>query len=128
MSPKQLAANRANAQLSTGPKTEAGKRRSSLNAFRHGLTGQIHIATPEEMNAFRKHCETFREALAPVGVLELELAQDIAEDRWRMKRARALENGIFAQGHHDHVDEIGSGLAEVDAALAQSKTWLDRGR
>jgi hypothetical protein len=72
MTPQQLAANRANAQQSTGPKTEAGKRRSSLNAFRHGLTGQVHIATPEEMDAFRKHCETLREAFAPVGVLELE--------------------------------------------------------
>ncbi len=84
----KVAANRANAQSSTGPKTEAGKRRSSLNAFRHGLTGQIHIATPEGMDAFRKHCETWREALAPVGVLEIEAVQDIAEDGWRLKRPR----------------------------------------
>jgi hypothetical protein len=42
MSPQQLAANRANAQVSTGPTTAAGKARSSLNAYRHGLTGKIH--------------------------------------------------------------------------------------
>lgn len=35
--------NRTNAQNSTGPKTEAGKQRSSLNALRHGLTGQIVV-------------------------------------------------------------------------------------
>ena len=35
--------NRANAQRSTGPKTEEGKQRSSLNALRHGLTGQTII-------------------------------------------------------------------------------------
>ncbi len=128
VSEAKLTANQSNSQHSTGPKTEAGKRRSSLNAFRHGLTGQIHIATPEEMDAFRKHCETWREALAPIGILEIEAVQEIAEDRWRLKRARALENGIFAQGHREHIDQMGSGNAEVDTALAQSQTWLNMGK
>jgi hypothetical protein len=34
----RLAANRANAQKSTGPKTAAGKKRAAQNARRHGLT------------------------------------------------------------------------------------------
>ena len=38
---RQIAANRANAKRSTGPKTAAGKRRSSGNAFRHGLSGPL---------------------------------------------------------------------------------------
>ena len=91
MTEAQLIANRANAQLSTGPRTEEGKRPSSLNAFRHGLTGQIVIHTPEDQAAFQKHCEAIREALAPVGALEFDLAQAIAEDKWRLNRARALE-------------------------------------
>ncbi len=37
----QIAANRANAKRSTGPKTAAGKQRSSGNAFRHGLSGPL---------------------------------------------------------------------------------------
>jgi hypothetical protein len=53
MSQSRLTANRANAQLSTGPRTEEGKKRSSLNAFRHGLTGQIVIHTPEDQKAFQ---------------------------------------------------------------------------
>ena len=36
-SEKQLIANRQNAQKSTGPKTEAGKKKSSQNAVKHGL-------------------------------------------------------------------------------------------
>ena len=76
MTEAQLIANRANAQLSTGPRTEEGKRRSSLNDFRHGLTGQIVIHTPEDQAAFQKHCEAIRDALAPVGALELECEAD----------------------------------------------------
>jgi hypothetical protein len=35
---KQIAANRANAKKSTGPKTAAGRLKSSRNAYRHGLS------------------------------------------------------------------------------------------
>jgi hypothetical protein len=38
---RQITANRANAKRSTGPKTAAGKRRSSGNAYRHGLSGSL---------------------------------------------------------------------------------------
>src|SRR6202161_4923464 len=97
-SPAQLTANIANAQHSSGPKTEKGKHRTRLNAYRHGLTGQICLLTTDEHQAFDQHCTGIRESLAPVGALEIELAQSIAEDHWRLKRARAIETGIFALG------------------------------
>jgi hypothetical protein len=123
MTEAQLTANRENAQLSTGPRTQEGKKRARLNAFRHGLTGQIIMHTPEDEQAFKKHCDGIREALAPVGAVETDLAQAIAEDRWRLNRARALENSIFALGQGEHLYEY-SGDPEVDAAFAQGRTWM----
>ena len=127
MTEAQLNARRENAQHSTGPRTTAGKKRSSLNAFRHGLTGQIIVHTPEDQEAFNKHCDGIREAIAPEGALEIDLAQAIAEDRWRLNRARALENSIFALGQSEHVPED-SDQPELDAALAQGRTWMDHAR
>ena len=43
--PALLAANRANAQKSTGPRTPQGKARVSFNAFKHGR----YAARPEEL-------------------------------------------------------------------------------
>src|ERR1700729_3350090 len=86
----QLVANLANAQHSTGPKTEAGKQRTRLNENRHGLTGQICLLTAEEHQAFDQHCTGIRESLEPVGPREIEIAQWIAEDHCRLKRARAI--------------------------------------
>ena len=37
LSLQKISANRRNAQLSTGPKTEAGKAKSALNAVKHGI-------------------------------------------------------------------------------------------
>jgi hypothetical protein len=45
-SEKQIAANRANAKKSTGPKTPVGKLRSSMNSSRHGLSLPLQF-TPE---------------------------------------------------------------------------------
>jgi hypothetical protein len=123
MTEAQLNARRENAKHSTGPRTEAGKKRSSLNAFRHGLTGQIVVQTPEDQKAFNKHCDGIRKDLDPVGALETNLAQAIAEDYWRLNRVRAMENGIFALGQTEHVAQD-SEQPELDAALAPARTWL----
>jgi hypothetical protein len=106
----------------TGPRTEAGKQRTRLNAYKHGLTGQIHLFTAGEHAAFEKHCQSIVQALAPVGILEQQLAQSIAEDHWRLNRARALESGIFALGQLVELDE------PLNQSLAQAKTWLEESR
>jgi hypothetical protein len=113
----QLTANIANAQKSTGAKTEKGKHRTRLNAYRHGLTGQINLLTADEHEAFDKRCTGIRESLDPVGALEIELAQSIAEDHWRLKRARALETGIFALGQSGALGALATPDRENPAQL-----------
>jgi hypothetical protein len=118
----------------TGPKTQAGKQRIHLNAYKHGLTGQIHLFTAEEHEAFDKHCQAVVKALAPVGILEQDLAHAIAENRWRQKRARAIESGIFALGQLGELGEPSypprhnATQLQIDEALLQAKTWLAEGR
>jgi hypothetical protein len=123
MTEAQLNARRENAKHSTGPTTDAGKKRSSLNAVRHGLTGQIVVQTPEDQQAFTKHCDGIRKDLNPEGALETNLAQAIAEDYWRLNRVRALENGIFALGQTEQPPQD-SENPELDAALAPARTWM----
>jgi hypothetical protein len=129
----QLIANLANAQHSTGPKTEKGKHRTRLNAYRHGLTGQIRLLTAEENEAFELHCAGIRESLQPVGALETELAQSIAEDHGRLKRARAIETGIFAAGVLGQLGHLYGGVREdaaqvpIDEALSKAHTWIAKG-
>jgi hypothetical protein len=122
-------------QESTGPaapKSEPGTQRTRLNAYKHGLTGQIHLFTPEEHEAFEKHCQAIVEALAPVGILEQGLAQSIAEDKWRLNRARAIESGIFALGQiadeSEPIEQSEIDQPEISQPLSQARTWLDDGK
>ena len=69
-------------------------------------TGSTHAALPGEEAPFAQHCRAFLEALALVGLVEEALAEDIAADRWRLKRARAMENALFAQIERQHFGEL----------------------
>ena len=123
LSDKQLAANRANAQLSTGPGSEEGKRRSSLNARRHNLTGQVTAMPEEDRIAHDAFAEALIKAMAPEGALELQLAQRIATDSWRLNRSSAIEDNIFALGFTDHGDDIDVDHPQLHAALTAARTF-----
>ena len=96
ISPERLEANRRNAQQSTGPKTEDGKQRSRLNASRHGLTAQVRLLPEPERLAAEAFMKPIVEGFSPVGSHETLLARGIAEAHWRLARARAWEENLFA--------------------------------
>jgi hypothetical protein len=83
ISDKQLEANRNNALLATGAKTDAGRKRSSMNALRHGITGQVTTMTDEDRAAHDTFSKALMQDLAPDGAMEIQLAQRIATDSWR---------------------------------------------
>src|SRR4051812_35862707 len=61
LSEKRLAANRANALRSTGPRTRRGKERARLNAVRHGLRAALPAwQTPEIASALGEDSQEFR--------------------------------------------------------------------
>ena len=51
-SPRQCAANQANALRSTGPRTQAGKARVSRNAVQHGLRGHFQLIAGEDLSEY----------------------------------------------------------------------------
>ena len=94
--------NRNNAYHSTGPKTEAGKQRSCLNALRHGLTGQTVVMPAEDLEAYQFHIQSFVDEYHPQGPTETQLVQSLADSAWRLNRVAALETNLLT---HDIVYE-----------------------
>jgi hypothetical protein len=97
-SPAQIAANRANAKLSTGPASDAGKAKSSLNALKTGLTGRTILLPDEDPQLYQAHVESFFDEWKPAGERERSLVQAIAETEWRLMRIPTLEAGIYDLG------------------------------
>jgi len=124
-SESQIAANRQNAQCSTGPKTEAGKAKSSMNAVKTGLTGRTVLLPSDDAAAYEAHVARFFTEHAPVNEKEQALVQSLADTEWRLLRIPALEMGIYAVGRI----ELASNFQEVEdpqarAALIEAKVFL----
>jgi len=122
LSEAKLAANRANAQKSTGPQTDAGKAVSRYNAVRNALTGQTILLPTDDVARYQAHCESYHQELKPVGARETTLAQAIADHDWRLARIPVLEANLYALGEHKLAsDEIPAHLLEAEIQVTYEK-------
>jgi len=92
---KQIEANRLNAKKSTGPKTPAGKARSSRNAFIHGLSSQRPTVTIENSAEFNAFANKFMDQYEPLDPSEIFLVRRIACMAWRIQRAQCYETLVL---------------------------------
>jgi hypothetical protein len=92
---RQIEANRRNARLSTGPVTEEGKRRSRQNAVRHGLTAETVIDALEDAEDYAAFEMTVTAEYDAQSAVERELVLRLASLLWRLRRAAAIESGLF---------------------------------
>jgi hypothetical protein len=85
-------ANRANAKLSTGPKTTSGRLRSSKNARRHGLSTPVLLdpARAEEIKTLALQLARSLDNSCPI-----EAAHRVAEAEIDLKRIRKIKYGFL---------------------------------
>jgi len=92
---RQIEANRRNAQLSTGPVTEDGKKRSRQNAVRHGLTAETVIDALEDAEDYAAFEIAVTADYDAQSAVERELVLRLASLLWRLRRATSIESGLF---------------------------------
>jgi len=127
ITPKKVAANRANAKFSTGPRTERGKRAARLNAVKFGLSSEeliIPVCDGEEaLEKYKSLLNGVQQDLRPAGYIQTWYAELIAETMWRFRRGRRAESGSSQvnlwDAQHYQKDSPWSTLAAT-VALEQS--------
>jgi hypothetical protein len=115
----KLEANRANAQKSTGPRTEEGKARSSRNAVKHGLSSRDLVIRSEERETFNDWLAEYRAELDPQGSLEEALFNQIVYADWNLARVRRLEAELFTGDVDPLLDEQNEAKLDRLARYAQ---------
>ncbi|MGH7143025.1 MAG: hypothetical protein ACREJ2_02690, partial [Planctomycetota bacterium] len=91
-------ASRANAQLSTGPKTEAGKAASALNALKRGWSSTRAVLPGEDPAEFLAFKEEYVEGWRPATMQERMLSEQLATLEWRRQRLELAETETLDEG------------------------------
>jgi hypothetical protein len=103
-SPARIAANRINALKATGPRTPEGCAKLSLNALKHGLTGNTVLLDADDAELYQQRLDAYVEQHTPVGLEERRLVQSLHDAGWRLDRILNLESTIYAKGRIEMQD------------------------
>ncbi len=109
----QVAANRVNAQKSTGPRTAEGKAAVTQNAVKHGLRAQAVVLPGEDGQEYARYHGQMKEQLQPADVQEIELAERIVGLSWRLRRAGRYHDAVFEALYDRQVEEMAAATPEA---------------
>lgn len=131
----QFEANRQNAQASTGPRTEAGKARSSQNATKLGLFSTRNCVLPKDREEYNELSQALWDRLNPHDSLEGAFAIEVIRATWRLRRCACVEADLgdhASSQEQEHVDKQAPRLPVHDVMMNPSsapvQTAVDRAR
>jgi hypothetical protein len=118
----------ANAQpqttKATGPRTAAGKQRSSMNAVTHGLTSRSPVLATEDKAEYQLHCRQFLDEYQPATATETQLTQELADTAWRLNRIPHLEAALLDRAANPPTEQARIDFDIVDAHRALATLGL----
>ncbi len=118
-SPKQLAANRANAAHSSGPKTPEGKTRSAQNSLKHGFTASTFaVVRLEDLQEIARLKSDLVSVYQPVNSQELFALERMALSQQAILRAARLESGLFTTSLNETLDSNDRPFTPMSKELA----------
>ena len=127
LSPKQLAANRANAALSTGPRSPEGKSRSAQNSRKHGFTASTFtVVRLEELDEVARLREDAIAFYQPLNSQELFAVERIALAQQSILRAARLEAGTGTNCLNEAFDGGGRPSVTMSSLLINENNEITR--
>ena len=107
--PAQITANRRNAQLSTGPRSELGKAVSRFNALKTGIQAKSHVIPGEDPAELDQLAADYHRQFHPSTPVECFLVDTIVNADWQLRRLHKVEAKLW-----DHaLSEDNSGLGDA---------------
>src|ERR1700748_1850423 len=88
---KRIEATRLNAQKSTGPRSDHGKKISSRNSTKHGILARTVLIDHEDHARFAELVNSLIADLQPQNETQRALVEKMAVAAWRVKRVWAVE-------------------------------------
>src|SRR5713226_7785991 len=121
------AANRANAQSSTGPRTEKGKSMTSRNGLRHGILARKVVLDADEEQEYQRVWQSWERHYHPKGTLEQFLVEEVTTIVWKLGITEGIE-ALELSRRQDVRDGIGGVFnGELKLPVSDWDLPVDRG-
>jgi len=124
----QIEANRLNAQLCTGPKTEEGKARSSQNALKTGLYSQKEVIATESREDYEALAADYHNHYAPANPHERSLVDALVRYEWLSRRYMAADTALWNFSLVDNKTEHGKAFMYHAENLSRAGRYFNNAR
>ncbi len=116
-SQQKIDSARTNGAKSHGPKTEAGRKKSSMNAVKHGLYAESVVLDMESPEEHQEMLDAYIQQFQPDGQVEFDLIEEMVAAKWRQRRLWAIESRLLRLEivtRKETLEELYTGCDEID--------------
>jgi hypothetical protein len=124
---RQIKANRLNARKCCGPRTPAGRARSSQNALKHGIDAKAEVIRTESREKYNELVAQFNARFTPSTPQEHQLVHELIRSEWLTRRAAAGQASVINQSLDENSQhDLGRVFLEHSNQICRSQHILNR--
>jgi hypothetical protein len=114
---RKIDSARANGAKSSGPTTEEGRKKSSMNALKHGLNARTPVLFNETDDEHAALLHSYVQDLQPVGAAEMQAVVDMVNAKWRQRHRVNIEAEMFEQQMEKQKKEVDAEYKSSDEVV-----------
>src|SRR5258708_33815584 len=119
---RKIDSARANGAKSRGPITEEGRKKSSMNAFKHGLNARTPVLFNETDDEHAALLDSYVQDFQPVGPTEMAGVIDMVEAKWRKRRLLNIASKMFELKWLEHKKGVNEPCQPYNESVQQTYT------
>src|SRR5216684_8601398 len=120
---RKIDSARANGAKSHGPITEEGRKKSSMNALKHGLTARTVLFSNDNHAEYDALLESYIQSLQPIDPFEMDLVVEMVNTKWQQRRVQKFETELFDQEMDEHKEELDKDYKSYSETFEQTYTF-----
>ena len=114
---------RANGAKSHGPVTEEGRKKSSMNALKHGLTARTVLFSNDNHAEYDTLLESYIQSLQPIDPFEMDLVVEMVNTKWQQRRVQKFETELFDREMDEQKEKLDESYESYDETFEQTHAF-----
>src|SRR5258708_6935411 len=120
---RKIDSARANGAKSHGPITEQGRKKSSMNALKHGITARTVLFSNDNHAEYDVLLESYVQSLQPIDPFEMDLVVEMVNTKWQQRRVQKFETELFDREMDEQKEKLDESYESYDETFEQTHAF-----